>query len=224
MPSTVLRLCCAFFSPRKGTGFLSQPDITTYFYNGKTMPTLETASKKLKVIHSAVDLFNLYGFHNTGVDLIAKETKIPKATLYNYFHSKEKLIETCISFQKSRLKEEVLAIVYSHRYPKPSDKLKEIVRLHVDVKSFYHLLFKAIFEIKQLYPTAYRMAFEYRKWLLRELFDLVFSLETNTFHPDANMVLNLIDGLMLQVLSSKSLDERDVVLERFWGRGITKVL
>ncbi|NUF13918.1 TetR family transcriptional regulator, partial [Acinetobacter oleivorans] len=47
MPSTVLRLCCAFFSPRKGTGFLSQPDITTYFYNGKNMPTLETASKKL---------------------------------------------------------------------------------------------------------------------------------------------------------------------------------
>ncbi|HAV4890448.1 TPA: TetR family transcriptional regulator, partial [Acinetobacter baumannii] len=23
MPSTVLRLCCAFFSPKKGTGFLS---------------------------------------------------------------------------------------------------------------------------------------------------------------------------------------------------------
>ncbi|MDP7815299.1 TetR family transcriptional regulator, partial [Acinetobacter pittii] len=26
----------------------------------------------------------------------------------------------------------------------------------------------------------------------------------------------LIDGLMLQVLSSNSVDERDVVLERFW--------
>lgn len=183
------------------------------------MPTLETTSKKLKVIHSAVDLFNLYGFHNTGVDLIAKETKIPKATLYNYFHSKEKLIETCINFQKSRLKEEVLAIVYSHRYSKAADKLKEIVRLHVDVNSLYHLLFKAIFELKKLYPRAYRMAIEYRKWLLRELFDLVFSLETSAFKPDANMVLNLIDGLMLQVLSSNSLDERDVVLERFWGRG-----
>nr|WP_312821719.1 TetR/AcrR family transcriptional regulator [Acinetobacter oleivorans] len=185
------------------------------------MPTLETASKKLKVIHSAIDLFNIYGFHNTGVDLIAKETKTPKATLYNYFHSKEKLVETCISFQKSRLKEEVLAIVYSHRYSKPSDKLKEIVRLHVDVNSLYHLLFKAIFEIKQLYSSAYRMAVEYRKWLLRELFDLVFSLETNAFNPDANMVLNLIDGLMLQVLSSNSVDERDVVLEKFWGREIS---
>jgi len=80
-------------------------------------------------------------------------------------------------------------------------------------------LFKAIFEIKQLYPSAYRMAVEYRKWLLRELFDLVFSLENNTLKPDANMVLNLIDGLMLQVLSSNSVDERDVVLERFWGGG-----
>ncbi|MNI00778.1 Biofilm operon icaADBC HTH-type negative transcriptional regulator IcaR [compost metagenome] len=183
------------------------------------MPTLEISSKKLQVVQTAIQLLTIHGFHNTGVDLIAKETKIPKATLYNYFHSKESLVETCISFQKSRLKEEVLAIVYSHRYSKPSDKLKEIVRLHVDINSLYHLLFKAIFEIKKLYPTAYRMAVEYRKWLLRELFDLVFSLETNAFKPNANMVLNLIDGLMLQVLSSNSLDERDVVLERFLGRG-----
>lgn len=41
------------------------------------------------------------------------------------------------------------------------------------------------------------MAVEYRKWLLRELFDLVLSLETNALKPSANMVLNLIDGLML---------------------------
>jgi len=185
------------------------------------MPTLEISSKKLLVVQTAIQLFTTYGFHNAGVDLIAKETKIPKATLYNYFHSKESLIETCISFQKSRLKEEVLAIVYSHRYSSQTDKLKEIVRLHVDVNSLYHLLFKAIFEIKQLYPRAYRMAVEYRKWLFREFFDLVFSLETSAFKPDANMVLNLIDGLMLQVLSSNSLDERDVVLERFWGREIS---
>lgn len=64
------------------------------------------------------------------------------------------------------------------------------------------------------------MAIEYRKWLLRELFDLVFSLENNTLKPDANMVLNLIDGLMFQILSSNRLDERDVVVGRFfWWDG-----
>ncbi|WP_284115913.1 TetR/AcrR family transcriptional regulator [Acinetobacter pittii] len=182
------------------------------------MPTLEISSKKLQVVQTAIQLFTTHGFHNAGVDLIIKKSKIQKATFYNYFHSKERLVEMCLIFQKSRLKEEVLAIVYSHRYPAAADKLKEIVRLHVDVNSLYHLLFKAIFEIKLLYPQAYRMAVEYRKWLHRELFDLIFSCETRAFKFDADMVLNLIDGLLLQVLSSNSLDERNVVLERFWGR------
>ena len=66
--------------------------------------------------------------------------------------------------------------------PNVADKLKEIARLHVDINSLYHLLFKAIFELKLLYPRAYRMAVEYRKWLLKEIFDLVFSLETALLH------------------------------------------
>jgi len=211
-----LRLCCAFFLS-KSISFE-----TTRIYNGKTMPTLERSSKKLQVIHTAIELFNLYGFHNAGVDLIAKESKIPKATFYNYFHSKERLVESCISFQKSRLKEEVLAIIYSSRYRTSSDKLKEIIVLHVSFNSLYYLLLKAIFEIKKIYSQAYQMAIEYRKWLLRELFDLVFSLENSTLKPDANMVLNLIDGLMFQILSSNSLEERDMVVERFFD-GIGKV-
>ncbi len=204
-----------FFSPKKGTGFLSHLE-TTRIYNGKTMPTLEISSKKLQVIQTAIQLFTTHGFHNAGVDLIIKKSKIQKATFYNYFHSKERLVEMCLIFQKSRLKEEVLAIVYSHRYPTAADKLKEIVRLHVDVNSLYHLLFKAIFELKLLYPRAYQMALEYRKWLLKELFDLIFSLESRGLKADADMVLNLIDGLMFGFLSTNSLSERDEVLERFF--------
>lgn len=64
----------------------------------------------------------------------------------------------------------------------------------------YHLLLKAIFEIKQIYPQAYRMAIEYRKWLLSEIFDVVFSLESHALKPNAIIVLNLIDGLILQIL------------------------
>ncbi|ENW34088.1 hypothetical protein F922_02650 [Acinetobacter baumannii NIPH 201] len=75
------------------------------------MPNLETSSKKLHVIRTAINLFTTYGFYTTDVDLIVKTSEIPKATLYNYFHSKEGLIEMCIAFQKSLLKEEVLAIV-----------------------------------------------------------------------------------------------------------------
>ncbi|MDR2250349.1 TetR/AcrR family transcriptional regulator [Acinetobacter sp.] len=184
------------------------------------MSNLEISSKKLQVIQTAIRLFTTYGFHTAGVDLIAKEAKIPKATLYNYFRSKEHLIEMCIAFQKSKLKEEVLAIIYANRYHTSSDKLKEIVRLHVCFNSLYYLLLKAIFEIKVVYPAAYRMAIEYRKWLHHEIFDLIFSLEPYKLRPNADMVLNLIDGLMFQILSSNRLEERDVVVERFFGENL----
>ncbi|WP_347017400.1 TetR/AcrR family transcriptional regulator [Acinetobacter seifertii] len=179
------------------------------------MSNLENSSKKLHVVQTAIRLFTTYGFHTAGVDLISKEAKIPKGSLYNYFRSKEHLVEMCIAFQKSKLKEEVLAIIYSSRYRTSKDKLKEIVVLHANFNSLYYLLLKAYFEIKIAYPQAYRMAIEYRKWLHHEIFDLIFSLETHELKPNADLVLNLIDGLMFQILSSNSLDERDVVVERF---------
>ncbi len=111
------------------------------------MHNLKTSSKKLQVIHTATRLFVTYGFHTTGVDLIIKEAKITKATFYNYFHSKERLIETCIAFQKSLLKEEVLAIIYSNRYRTSKDKIKEIINLHVNFNSLYYLLLKAFLKL-----------------------------------------------------------------------------
>ncbi|MGK8801592.1 TetR/AcrR family transcriptional regulator [Acinetobacter seifertii] len=180
------------------------------------MRNLETSSKKLQVIQTSIRLFTTYGFHTAGVDLIAKESEVQKATLYNYFHSKEGLIEMCIGFQKSLLKEEVLAIIYSSYYRTPTDKLKEIIVLHANSNSLYHLLLKAFFEIKVTYPQAYRMAVEYRKWLHHEIFDLIFSGEIREPKFDANMVVNLIDGLLLQVLSSNGLEERDMVVEQFF--------
>ena len=182
------------------------------------MPTLEISSRKLQVIQTAIQLFTTYGFHNAGVDLIVEKAQITKTTFYKYFGSKEGLIEICIAFQKSLLREEVLSIIYSGHYRTSKEKLKEIIVLHANFNSLYYLLLKAFFEIKIAYPQAYRMAIEYRKWLLHEIFDLIFSLETQALKPDANLVLNLIDGLMFQILSSKSLEERDMVVEGFFGR------
>ncbi|KCX96641.1 bacterial regulatory s, tetR family protein, partial [Acinetobacter sp. 72431] len=44
------------------------------------MPTLERSSKKLQVVQTAIQLFTTHGFHNAGVDLIIKKSKIQKAT------------------------------------------------------------------------------------------------------------------------------------------------
>jgi hypothetical protein len=87
VPSTVFTALLCLFSPKKGTGFLSHLE-TTRIYNGKTMPTLEISSKKLQVVQTAIQLFTTHGFHNAGVDLIIKKSKIPKLRFITTFTQK----------------------------------------------------------------------------------------------------------------------------------------
>ncbi|MEQ1283484.1 TetR/AcrR family transcriptional regulator [Acinetobacter pittii] len=179
------------------------------------MPTLERSSKKLQVLHTAIELFNLYGFHNAGVDLIVKKSKIPKATFYNYFHSKERLIEICLIVQKERLKEKVVSVVAYDCSTNAIDKLKKLYDLHADLDGLYYLLFKAIFETKLTHPKAYITAVRYRTWLTNEIYSLLRALNTDVSFTDAKLFLYMIEGAIIQRLSLGEVDER--VLEVFLG-------
>jgi len=90
------------------------------------------------------------------------------------------------------------------------DKLKEIYRLHADLNSPYHLLFKAIFEIKQLYPKAYQVVVEYREWLVQEIFELLSGMETHLLKPDVDLFLFMIDGTMVRLLSGSGVDRETI--------------
>ncbi len=180
-----------------------------------SMPTLEASFKALRVLHVARNLFNQYGFNNVGVDRIVSDAKIPKATFYNCFSSKEKLIEMCLTFQKDALKDEVFSIIHSYRELMVFDKLKKIFFLHADLDGFYHLQFKAIFEIEKLYPTAYKVVNDYRNWFIKEIYKLILTVKVTATLEDAYMFLFVIDGAMVQLLSENKIDERDKLLEYF---------
>jgi len=179
------------------------------------MPNLEHSFRALRVLHAARDLFNQHGFHNVGVDRIIAEARISKSTFYNDFHSKEKLIEMCLTFQKDALKDEVFSIIHSYRELMLFDKLKKIFYLHADIEGFYHLPFKAIFEIEKLYPTAYKVAADYRNWLINETYKLLLTLKITASMEDAHLFLFLIDGAMVQLLGEKQIDDRDRLLNYF---------
>lgn len=56
------------------------------------MPQTPPPSKREQLIHTALTLFSRYGFHATGIDLIAKESGVTKRTLYAHFGSKDELV------------------------------------------------------------------------------------------------------------------------------------
>ncbi len=203
-----------FFLPKRAQAFLSHLQ-TTRIYNGKTMPKLVLSSRAIQVINKSIDLFHHRGFHTVGVDRIVKECEITKATFYNFFHSKERFIEICLIVQKERLKERVVSIVEYAQDTSAADKLKQLYFLHTDVEGMYYLLFKAMFETKLTYPKAYITAVRYRTWLLNEIYSQLIKLKNDATFQDAKLFLYMIEGAIIQLLSSDGAVEREKMLDFF---------
>ena len=205
-----LRLCCAFFSPKK----VSRLE-TTRIYNGKTMSNLVLSTRALEVVKKGINLFHHGGFHMVGVDKIVKETEVNKMTFYNYFHSKERFIEICLIVQKERLQDQVVAMVEYDLGTAAIDKLKKLYDLHTDLEGPYYLLFKAIFETKNNYPNAYQTAVRYRTWLKNEIYSQLRVLSADASFTDAKLFVYMVEGTIIQLLSSDGAIERENMFERF---------
>ncbi len=205
-----LRLCYAFFSPKKVSHLQ-----TTRIYNGKTMPNLVLSTRALEVVKKGINLFHHGGFHMVGVDKIVKETEVNKMTFYNYFHSKERFIEICLIVQKERLQDQVLAMVEYDLGTAAIDKLKKLYDLHTDLEGPYYLLFKAIFETKNNYTNAYQTAVRYRTWLTNEIYSQLRMLNADASFTDAKLFVYMVEGTIIQLLSSDGAIEQEKMLERF---------
>jgi AcrR family transcriptional regulator len=144
-----------------------------------------------------------------------KESQIPKETFYHYFHSKERFIEICLNVQKERLKEKVVSIADYDQGADVMDKLKALYLLHTDLEGLYYLLFKAIFETKLIYPKAYQVAIKYRTWLINEIYSQLIKLKTDVSFQDAKLFLYMIEGAIIQLLSSGQVGNREMILECF---------
>ena len=210
MPSTVFTALLCLFSPKK----VSHLE-TTRIYNGKTMPNLVLPARAMQVVNKSIHLFHHFGFHTVGIDRIVKECGIPKATFYNYFHSKERFIEICLIVQKERLKEKVVSIAEYDQGTSARDKLKALYLLHTDLVGLYYLLFKAIFEIKLTYSKAYQVAIKYRTWLINEIYSQLRVFKTDATFQDAKLFLYMIEGAIIQLLSSDGAIEQGSVVECF---------
>ncbi|MBJ8436098.1 helix-turn-helix transcriptional regulator [Acinetobacter lactucae] len=179
------------------------------------MKNLEVSFRATRALYIAADLFKQYGFNKVGVDRIILETKMSKATFYNYFHSKERLIEMCLLVQKEHLKAKVRAVSESYKSSDLALKLRQIYLLHADLKSAYYLLFKAIFEIKKLYPNAYQTAIRYRRWLKNEIFWVLRESKKRATYEESDIFVFMIDGAIFGLLSSSQNEEPDQLLTYF---------
>ncbi|HFP7022858.1 TPA: TetR/AcrR family transcriptional regulator [Acinetobacter baumannii] len=179
------------------------------------MLDLKVGSKANQVLETSSSLFVEYGFTNIGVDTIVRESKVAKMTLYQYFESKEKLVEICLIVHKNQLIEKIDFILEQINNLSLIDKIKKIFYLHVDMESPYYLIFKAIVEIKLVYPVAYEVVRKYRTWLVNTIYQLISSYNDNATYQEAHMFLFIIDGAMTQLLSPNHVDDIESLFDYY---------
>ncbi|RSP97605.1 TetR/AcrR family transcriptional regulator [Acinetobacter baumannii] len=179
------------------------------------MLDLKVGGKARKLLETSSSLFGEYGFTNIGVDTIVRESKVAKMTLYQYFESKEKLVEICLAAHKNQLIEKIDFILEQINNLSLIDKLKKIFYLHVDLESSYRLIFKAIVEIKLAYPVTYDVVRKYRIWLINTIYQLISAYKKNATYQEAHIFLFIIDGAMTQLLSPNHVDDRESLFDYY---------
>jgi AcrR family transcriptional regulator len=104
-------------------------------------------TRKLQIMQAALELFAREGYHSTSVARIARYTRISKGLLYNYFTSKEDLLDSimALGIQKfHHILEEI-----QHELDTPEELMMyihggfEIIRREPE---FYRLLFSVFFQ------------------------------------------------------------------------------
>lgn len=72
-----------------------------------------------------------------------------------------------------------------------------------------------MFETKLSYPKAYITAVRYRTWLLNEIYSQLIKLKTDATFQDAKLFLYMVEGTIIQLLSSDGTIDREKMLDCF---------
>lgn len=81
------------------------------------------------ILTSARKLFGKYGLRKTTVDEIAREARIGKGTIYNYYKSKEEVFQAVVEEEAQILKKELKRVVNSQDSPEKKLRAYVITRM-----------------------------------------------------------------------------------------------
>ncbi|MFA6126438.1 MAG: TetR/AcrR family transcriptional regulator [Bacteroidales bacterium] len=158
--------------------------------------------RKLQIMQAALELFAKEGYHASSVAKIARYAKISKGLLYNYFTSKEDLLDSIMALGIEKFHHILEEI--QHELDTPEELMMyihggfEIIRREPD---FYRLLFSVFFQpgVMDVSQNRYRETLEH---LTR---DIAFYFETKG-DPNpmekAKLLGNIIDGVGLNYFIS----------------------
>ncbi len=117
---------------------------------------------RVKIMHSAIELFKQYGFKSVTMDDVARRSGISKKTLYQHFDNKNTIVTDSMVWYKDTICERCDAL---------QAEAENAVEGFVKIKASFDNLYKEvnpliIFELQRFYPDGYE---QFRKNMERDV-------------------------------------------------------
>ena len=87
--------------------------------------------KQQQILRTAEIMFNRFGVKKTAVDDIAHDARVAKATIYNYFGSKEGLLKALILEKIQQFDQKLQELLNANT--QPIEKMKTLIREHIQL-------------------------------------------------------------------------------------------
>ena len=197
------------------------------------MPRTEEQNQEIRkktreaILASSLKLFSQKGFHGTSISDIAKDAGISKGLAYNYFDSKQNIIEALF---KQAFDEAEFLFEGLNSLKDPYEKLQFMINASFDMtvnNEEYWRLYTGLALQPGVVETAQRITNEFTSGFLKMLEGVFRKLGVKNSHEEARMFAALFDGLGIQYLLDKKHFPLEKVkkhfLEKYSKEGIEKL-
>ena len=160
-------------------------------------------SSREKILNVALELFAKKGYHATSISQIALKAKISKGLMYNYFASKERLLDEIIQHGFNSLAELEFK---AKRGVDPEKQLKEFVDSVLDnlYSNFtYWQIYLALLIHPEIQKKFERKMTQFRDEFIQTLATLFRKLKVKNPELEAFLLGTFFDGLVLNFMAAE---------------------
>jgi len=179
------------------------------------------------ILEHALKLFSIKGYHGTSISDIAKSAGISKGLAYNYFESKQKLVEALFE-QMLQIGHELEEILDSSLDPyKKLEMLIEFSFKYIEENEEFWRLYISFVLQPEIIEQGKKVSNEFNSRLLKKMEKILKQMGVKNPTIEARILGALFDGIGLDYFIDKSnfpLQKiKKLILQRYSKEGIEKL-
>jgi len=179
-------------------------------------------TRKEQILLASLDLFSDKGYQNTSINDIAKKAGLSKGLLYNYFESKEVLLNEVVIYAFKDATEMSAQIFEASKDKSPQEVFVIMVASFFDMlkeqKDLWKLTISLAVQVSAI-PSVHKSILQVYHVLLQQLESIFVLLDYPNPKQEAMLLGAIIDGISIQYLlfgGNYPLDElKNLIIEKY---------